>query len=425
MLKTMFEMVMQIRDMLTHVENPTTRALIMVGVMFACAAIAYRLLKMIYKFISRRIVRHKTGMLAIVLNAKLVPRLLHVVPQFIILFFAETAFNEGPLRSVLSAFARAYFVWIFCAIFSSVLTVIYRINNYRRKISESPLKGLFQAISLIIYCMGIIGTIAILTGRSPVYILSGLTALSAVLMLIFKDSLLGFTAGITLASNRMVKIGDWIEMPSANADGNVTEISLTTVRVQNWDNTITTIPAYDLIAKSFKNWRGMEESGGRRIKRSIYIDLDSIRVATPEMLVQWQKIDLLKNYLVDKLGEVDAYNRAHPSSAEALANARKLTNIGTFRAYCVAYLQSRPYIHRGMTLIVRQLQPTQEGLPLEVYCFTNRTGWEIYENYQSDIFDHLLAIMPEFGLSSFQVTSASSIARGLRGRAEALEKTPL
>jgi miniconductance mechanosensitive channel len=228
-------------------------------------------------------------------------------------------------------------------------------------------------------------------------------------MLVFKDAILGLTAGVTLASNGFIKIGDWIVVPGAGADGDVIDIALTTVRVQNFDKTITTIPAYDLVSKPFTNWRGMVDAGGRRIKRAIQIDLDSIAFATEADLKRWKKIDLLKEYLAQKESEITTENAARPTSKDSLANARNLTNIGTFRAYCIAYLRNHARIHQGLTLLVRQLPPAERGFPVEIYCFTNSTVWEEYEATQSDIFDHLLAILPEFGLSAFQVTSAAAL----------------
>lgn len=228
-------------------------------------------------------------------------------------------------------------------------------------------------------------------------------------MLIFKDSILGLTAGVTIAGNNIVQIGDWIEVPGADADGDVIDIALTTVRVQNWDKTITSIPAYDLVAKPFKNWRGMRESGGRRIKRAILIDLESVHFADEAELARWSSIDLLRDYLAQKQEAIALYNAEHPSSTSSIANARHLTNIGTFRAYCLAYLNANPNVKHDMLCLVRQMTPTERGLPLEIYCFANTTAWTTYEAIQSDIFDHLLAIMPLFGLTAFQVASSTSL----------------
>jgi miniconductance mechanosensitive channel len=280
-------------------------------------------------------------------------------------------------------------------------------------VEESPQKGFFQVLSIFGYIFAIVAAIAFLSGHDPTYILSGMTALSAVLMLIFKDSILGLTAGVTLAGNGMIRMGDWIQVPGADADGSVVDITLTSVRVENWDNTVTTVPAYNLLASPFKNWRNMFEKGGRRIKRSIWIDVDSIGFASDEMLSRWKEMNLIRAYLADKLKEIHAYNQKQASCVTSIANTRQLTNIGTFRAYCLAYLKAHAEVNQEMLVLVRQLQPTDRGLPLEIYCFTKDTSWTTYERVQGDIFDHLLAILPEFGLRYFQVVSAASV-RGTR-----------
>ena len=240
--------------------------------------------------------------------------------------------------------------------------------------------------------------------RSPVYLLSGLGAMTAVLMLIFKDPILGFVAGIQLISNRMLKPGDWIEMPKYGADGDVVDITLTTVKVQNFDNTITTIPTYALINDSFKNWRGMQESMGRRIKRAIYIDMNTIKFCSPEVLDRFSKIRYITDYMQKKSREVESYNTEGGIEAQDAGNARRLTNIGTFRAYVYAYLQNHPMINTNLTFLIRQLAPTQYGLPLEIYVFSRDKNWVNYEAIQSDIFDHLLAIANEFDLKVYQYT---------------------
>ena len=243
--------------------------------------------------------------------------------------------------------------------------------------------------------------LSVLLDRSPVLLLSGLGALTAVLLLIFKDAILGFVAGIHISANRLVRVGDWIEMPTHQADGDVIDISLTTVKVQNWDKTITTIPSYDLVSRPFKNWRGMQDSGGRRIKRAIMIDISTIRFADAAMIESFCGISLIKGYVEDKLAEIDAFNKEH-GITDHPRNGRALTNIGTFRAYCVAYLRAHPKIHDKMTFLVRQLAPTPKGLPLEIYVFTTDTAWVAYEGIQADVFDHLFAILPAFGLAAFQ-----------------------
>ncbi len=393
------------------IESPFWLGVVQLLLVAAGTYVSYVVLHFVYRLIKGRLLRAPQGesVKTILLGTRLIPRILQVMPLVVAGVLARTLVQEGLLQRILLALTHAYFIFICAHVFSSVMNLSYRLINWRRGVSASPQKGLFQVLTLMGYVFAAVAIVATLSGRDPTYILSGMTALSAVLMLIFKDSILGLTAGVTLSGNGMIRIGDWIEVPGANADGSVIDIALTTVRVQNWDNTITTIPAYDLIAKPFKNWRGMSDSGGRRVKRAIVIDLDTVRFADEAMLERWKEIDLLRDYIATKMREVRTYNAEHPSSKTSVANARKLTNVGTFRAYCLAYLRANPNIHQQMTLLVRQLQPNDRGLPLEIYCFTRDTAWATYENIQSDLFDHFLAIMPEFGLSCFQVTSAASM----------------
>ena len=236
-----------------------------------------------------------------------------------------------------------------------------------------------------------------------------LGALSAVLLLIFKDAILGLVGGLQLIFNKMLSIGDWISMPKFGADGIVLEINLTTVKVQNWDKTISTIPTYNLISDSFQNWRGMEESGGRRIKRSLNIDMDSIRFCDDELLEKLNKIIVLKPYLDKKKEELEQYNKKYQVDASSVVNGRRQTNIGVFRAYLEAYLKNRTDIHQNMTFLVRQLQPAEKGLPIEIYIFTKTTDWAEYESIQADIFDHIIAAIPEFGLTVYQFPKSSDV----------------
>ena len=414
MLHTIIDVLLNLQGLLNEVPNPFLRLLIRLTLVFVGTWVSYLVVKWAYGWLRVKALnsRRFAGIGAIILSSKLIPRALQIVPLIVMGVLTGTLFPEGrPLRGALLLLNKAYFFFICANVFASALNVIYAISNWRRGVSASPQKGVFQVLSLMGYLFAAVAIVATLSGRDPTYILSGMTALSAVLMLVFKDSILGLTAGITLSSNGMVRIGDWIEVPGADADGEVTDIALTTVRVQNWDNTITTIPAYDLIAKPFKNWRGMSDSGGRRIKRAILIDLDSVHFADLPMLERWSQIDLIRDYLASKIREARAYNAAHPSATASVVNARKLTNIGTFRAYCLAYLRANPNIRQDMTIIVRQMDPTDRGLPLEIYCFSANTAWADYEAIQSDLFDHFFAIMPEFGLSCFQVTSASAMRR--------------
>tara|TARA_R110001599_G_scaffold353859_1_gene600510 strand:- start:10250 stop:11494 length:1245 start_codon:yes stop_codon:yes gene_type:complete len=280
---------------------------------------------------------------------------------------------------------------------------IYEANPLAR---QRPIKGFIQLIQLAVMIMGGLLFIAALLDRSPVLLLSGFGAMTAVLLLVFKDTLLSLVASVQLTAQDMVRVGDWIEVPQFGADGDVVDVELHTIKVQNWDKTITTIPTHRLISDSFKNWRGMSVSGGRRIKRALYLDASSIHFLSPDELDHCKRFLLLNEYLAGKEGELNEYNRdiagASTEEKDVGVNMRRLTNIGTFRAYARRYLKEHPNIREDMTLLVRQLQPGPQGVPIELYCFTNTTEWNAYEDIQSDIFDHLMAIIPEFGLRLFQ-----------------------
>lgn len=280
-----------------------------------------------------------------------------------------------------------------------IINLLYQRRNDARL---HPIKGYLQVLKIVLYAIATILIIATLVDRSPLILLSGLGAMAAVLMLIFQDTILSLVASVQISSNDMVRVGDWIEMPQLHADGDVIDIALHTVKVQNWDKTITTIPTKRMISESFKNWRGMQQSGGRRIKRSIYLDQQSVHFLDETECQRLYRFNLLEEYMTSKRREIDEWNAKLQERGQEPVNTRRVTNIGTFRAYLERYLRSHPGINQDMTLIVRQLSPTADGLPLEIYCFTNTVAWVAYESIQSDIFDHLLAIIPEFGLRVFQ-----------------------
>ncbi|HGM5165242.1 TPA: mechanosensitive ion channel family protein [Serratia marcescens] len=285
--------------------------------------------------------------------------------------------------------------------------------------NQLPLRGIFQGLKLVAAILIGIMIVSLLMGKSPLLLLSGLGAMTAVLMLVFKDPILGLVAGIQLSANDMLKIGDWLEMPKYGADGAVTDIGLTTVKVRNWDNTVTTIPTYALISDSFKNWRSMSESGGRRIKRSLNIDTGSVHFLSEEEQRRLQRNPLLHSYLNVKIQELSQHNQEIAVDLASPLNGRRLTNLGTLRAYLEAYLRAHPRIHQNMTLMVRQLAPTPEGLPLEIYAFTNTTVWVEYESIQADIFDHILAVIDEFGLRVHQTPTGNDMRGMLRQSANA------
>jgi miniconductance mechanosensitive channel len=294
-------------------------------------------------------------------------------------------------------------------VIGSILSAINDIYESYPVSKTRPIKGYIQVGRVVMIIVGVILMITTLLNKSPLGILGGIGAMSAVLLLVFKDSILGLVASIQLSANNMVAIGDWVEVPNYNANGDVIEINLQSIKVRNWDKTITTIPIYALVSDSFKNWKGMMESGGRRIKRSVNIDMRSIRLCTGEMIERYRRIDALKGYLEDKLADIEAYNREHgidtSDGAPSRVNGRRITNIGTFRAYLIEYLRRNPKIRQDMTFLVRQLPPGATGLPIEIYVFSADQAWADYEGIQADIFDHVLAVVPEFGLRVFQEPS--------------------
>jgi miniconductance mechanosensitive channel len=288
------------------------------------------------------------------------------------------------------------------------------------KLSEGrTIKGYTQVAKIALFIMGGIVAIATLTGQSPLVMLGGLGAMTAVLLIVFRDTILSLVASAQISSYDMMRVGDWIEMPQYGADGDVVDIGLHTIKVQNWDKTISAIPTHKFLSDSFKNWRSMTQLGGRRIKRAINIDMNSIRFLNEADIERFRKFVLLEDYVQEKMQEIDQYNAEHLPDPSFTANARRLTNIGTFREYVVRYLRQHPNIHNGLTLMVRQLNPTPHGLPLEVYVFSNDVEWVSYEGIQSDIFDHVMAIVPEFGLRLYQQPSGSDIEAALGGRTDA------
>ena len=282
------------------------------------------------------------------------------------------------------------------------------ISDYDAR-SDVPIKSYAQIAKILGYIVGALMTVAVLTGKSPWVLLSGIGALMAVIILVFRDTILSLVASFTIASNRLVKVGDWIEAPTFGADGDVVDIALHTVKVQNWDKTITTIPTYKLVETSFKNWRGMQDSGGRRIKRAIHLDMNTVRFCDADMLARFEKFELIADYVNQRRHEVEADNSRQQTDLSELVNGRRLTNLGTFRPYVVAYLRSHPKIHADMTFLVRQLAPSPHGLPLEVYVFSADKSWVNYEAIQADIFDHIVAVLPQFGLRVHQGPSGGDV----------------
>ena len=331
-------------------------------------------------------------------------RAFHLLPATVISVGLQAILDgDSEAFILISKTLSLYYILIGLAIFDAFLNAVRDIYEMQeaRKVGVT---GAIQALKVIGLIVALILAVSVLAGKSPVYFISGLGAFTAILMLIFKDPILGLVAGVQLSAMDLVRKGDWLDIPKHGANGSVVDISLTTVKVQNWDMTFTAIPAYELVASSFKNWRGMSESGGRRIKRPIWFSMRSIRFLNDMDIERLRGIKILRQYLDARLPEIENYNSSEFSDADMsiCVNGRRLTNIGTFRAYCDAYLRSHPGINKGMTMMVRQLEPTAFGLPLEIYAFTSDVAWVAHEGVQADIFDHLLAIAPEFGLVVYQ-----------------------
>jgi miniconductance mechanosensitive channel len=332
-----------------------------------------------------------------------VKRLSYLMPIIVVYMSVDLLMpGQAFAPELFKRLAMAFFVMAGVWILDSVLHTVRGVYSSSTIASRRPIRGYTDAIKIIAYVMAGIFIVSILTDQSPWGILSVLGGFTVVLMLVFKDTILGFVASIQLSGHDMVRVGDWIEMPKYGADGDVIDVTIHTVKVRNWDKTITTIPTYGLVSDAFKNWRGMSESGGRRIKRSMHIDMSSIKFCTDEMLEHFEKFELLKEYLQQKKEELSTYNKEHNVDGSQLINGRRQTNIGVFRAYIVAYLKNNPKIHQAMTFLVRHLEPTPDGLPIQIYVFSNDQAWANYEAIQADIFDHLLAAAPEFDLRVFQ-----------------------
>ena len=347
----------------------------------------------------------------IMLERNVFHKLSHIVPAIIIYFFA-IAFTD-QMSIIIQRLSTAYIVLVGISTVDALLNSVDDIYKTYEVAKNKPIKGYLQVTKIFLYIMGGIVIIATIIGQSPLLILSGFGALTAVLLLVFKDSLLGLVAGIQLSSNDMVRLGDWIEMSKYGANGDVIDISLVTVKVENFDKTITTIPTYALVSDSFINWRGMTQSGGRRIARSVYIDTTSIAFCTDEMLEELEKIHYLSDYIRNKKREITLYNLENDIDNSHLLNGRHLTNIGTFRAYIQNYLQNHPKIHKDRVQMVRQLPSGEHGLPLEIYVFTTDIVWTNYETIQADIFDHIFSIVPQFGLRIFQQPTGYDIRQAL------------
>lgn len=372
----------------------------------------------ILRALAKLVKRTKATWDDIVFDHKVTVHISRMVAPILIYVAIPIAFPEHVDSNLLDFLRRLcliYILAVFLRFISVFLAAVYHVYSEREQYKDKPLKGLLQTAQVMLFFIGIIIIVSILIDRNPMVLLTGLGASAAILMLVFKDSIMGFVSGIQLSANNMLKVGDWIAMPKYGADGTVIEVTLNTVKVRNWDNTIVTIPPYLLVSDSFQNWEGMRQSGGRRVKRSINIDMSSVQFCTPDMLSRYRKIQLLKEYIDETEKVVKEYNKEHQIDNTVLVNGRRQTNLGVFRAYLTNYLKSLPTINQELMCMVRQLQPTETGIPMELYFFSATKDWVPYEGIQADVFDHVLAIIPEFGLRVFQNPSGEDF-RELRNR---------
>lgn len=390
--------------------------------------------QIIVRIVTRIALRSKTKWDDFLVNRKVFRSLAHLVPAFILYHAADfsypvihqelTELSEATLGMLskdyyfslagfLTKTAQIYFVFIFIFVLNSLLNAALDIYNTTPYAVHRPIKGYIQLFKILIFSLSGILIISILLERDPTVLLAGLGAMGAVLLLIFKDSILGFVASIQLSGNNMVKIGDWVEMRSRGADGTVIDITLNTVKVQNWDRTISTIPTYSMVSESFINWKGMQESGGRRIKRAVNIDMTSIKLCDTDLMNRLEKFLLIRDYVREKEKEIREYNKKHNISEDDIVSGRRQTNIGIFRKYLEMYLHQHPMVNNDMTFLVRHLHPTEKGIPVEIYVFCKDKAWARYESIQADIFDHILAVIPEFDLRVFQEPSGADISRAL------------
>lgn len=374
------------------------------GVILFTAMSAFYLVRLTFGLYILRLIKHsQTDWDDALHNHGFFTRLSHLVPALLIFLITPIIMAEKSiLTAVMIKLSIIYMMIVALGAVFAVLNTVEDWYNHSNFANRAPITGFVQVTKLLLAILFILLSISLIIERSPLILLSGLTALAAVLMLIFRDTILGFVAGIQIAANRMFNMGDWIQVDKFGVDGEILEIGLTNVKVRNWDNTISTLPTYSLTNESIKNWRGMTQSGGRRIKRAILIDIHSIRLCNKEMLQRFSKIRFISDYIEKKVDELKQYHHDQSIDEADLLNSRKMTNIGTFRAYLEAYLRKHPKINQSLVLMVRQLPPNEFGLPLEVYCFCEDKAWVNYEKIQADIFDHILAMMPQFDLRAYQ-----------------------
>jgi miniconductance mechanosensitive channel len=368
--------------------------------------------KTLHYFIPKLTAKTKTLWDDTIFNDRIINSFATLIPAIILdqslpILLKNSSLSISFILGVTGIIVVLVSVWILVSLFNSINEILSQKEQYRDK----PIGSLTQLAKILTFAVGAILIISTVIGRSPIFLLTGLGAVAAILLLVFKDSILGFVASIQLSANNMIQVGDWVTVPNYGADGDVLEINLTTIKVQNFDLTITTIPTYAFISDSFTNWRGMSNSNGRRIKRAVSIKIDSIGFCDAEMLERFQKIELVSDYVVQRKEEIKAYNTAKKVDTSTLVNGRNMTNVGVFKAYIEQYLIANPHINKEMMIMVRQLPPSEKGLPLEIYAFSKDKSWKAYENIISDIFDHVLSVAPYFDLEIFENPAGSDFKK--------------
>lgn len=368
----------------------------------------YIIKKILFHLIAKLIKRSATKVDDVLLETPLFARIAAVGP--VIVFNVFGSLLPGPPH-LIQQFINAVLVLLIILIVSAMLTSVDKVYNSLSLPVDLPMKSYIQTVRIILFAIGFMILISALIGKSPWLLLSGVGAMTAVLLLIFKDTILSFVASIQINSSDLFRVGDWISAPDFNADGDVIDIALHHVKIQNWDKTISTIPTYSLASSAFKNWRGMTQSGGRRIKRAIHIDINTIKFCTDDMLKRFERIRVLTDYTSQNIKKINEFNQTAGIDTSDVINGRRLTNVGTFRSYLKHYLLNHPDIRSDMTFLIRQLPPAEHGLPIEIYVFANTTEWAKYEDIQSDIFDHILAVIPQFELRVYQNPTGNDFSK--------------
>lgn len=392
----------------------TARTFLIISVLILAYFIDRFVRFILFSIFVRIVKKSKTDWDDLLVEHKVFYAFAHLVPVLFIFYIIPEILDQDLIWvDYLERLSKSILIIVLLVLFFRILNVVKTIVGRIESLKDKPLDSYFQLAKIIISIIFILLILSILAKTSITYFFGAFGAMTAVVILVFKDTLLGFIGSIQLSANDMIRVGDWISIEKFGADGDVIEINLTTVKVRNWDKTITTVPTYSLISDSFKNWRGMQETGSRRISRSIFINQSTIKFAEQELIDRFKKIHLLKDYITKKESELERYNSDNNIDISMISNGRRITNIGTFRAYLVNYLKNHPKINQDLTILVRQLDPTISGIPLQIYAFSKDIEWVNYEGIQSDIFDHVLAVIPQFELSLFQSPSGEDFKKAL------------